>query len=107
MFFPSCSLAHPKKYLQVEAGRQGGRFPLVCDFLIKRSGHRAPRCKSGWEGEQGQTAPVLPCCVVRDVCSALPQVPGGGAAAAQQGVPHPGLRLPLPLRQHSPLLQGR
>ncbi|XP_050568954.1 membrane progestin receptor gamma isoform X1 [Cygnus atratus] len=33
------------------------------------------------------------------------QVPGGGAAAAQQGVPHPGLRVPLPLRQHSPLLQ--
>ncbi|XP_071670030.1 membrane progestin receptor gamma isoform X2 [Patagioenas fasciata] len=34
------------------------------------------------------------------------QVSGGGAAWAQQGIPHPGLCLPVPLRQHPSLLQA-
>lgn len=67
-----------------------------------RASHTKLQLCGGGSSDQQTPALLQPHLVL--LCS--PQVPGAGAAVAQQGVPHTGLRVPVPLRQHPALLQG-
>lgn len=75
------------------SGSQSRRVRASCTTL---------QLSDGGSSDQQTPALLQPHLVL--LCSL--QVPGAGATVAQQGVPHAGLRVPVPLRQHSTLLQG-